>query len=185
MRMDPSYEAEEMEDNMESKFEHVNEMCNTDMPRDFSASLSKFLFREEGGKLTMFQKMQREAVLLLEQRRPHWRKRKQKSASQFLSMFYLVEREVMQSEDEVIKSLFVEAFHSRESYVETVMDEFDETDRIEEKMSSGTVLDVPGYVYNDDDTKTLEMIPLHLQTKSLISMLVLWKYLSLLLDLIR
>ena len=66
-------------------------------------------------------------------------------------MFYLVDREVMQSEDEVIKSLFVEAFQSRESYVETVMDEFDETDRIEEKMSSGTVLDVPGYVYDDDD----------------------------------
>ena len=44
MRMDPSYEAEEMEDNMESMFEHVNEMCNTDMPRDFLASMSKFFF---------------------------------------------------------------------------------------------------------------------------------------------
>ena len=58
MRMDPSYEAEEMEDNMESMFEHVNEMCNTDMPRDFLASMSQFFFREEGEKLTLFQKMQ-------------------------------------------------------------------------------------------------------------------------------
>ena len=151
MRMDPSYEAEEMETNMESMFEHVNEMLSTDMPRDFLASMSKYFFREEGEKFSMFQKMQREAVLLLEQSRPHWRKRKQKSASQFLTMFYLVEKEVLESEDEVVKSLFVEAFHSREAYIETVMEEFDETDRIEEQMSSGTVFDVPGYVYDDDD----------------------------------
>ena len=31
------------------------------------------------------------------------------------------------------------------------MDEFDETDIIEEQMSSGTVFDVPGYGYDDDN----------------------------------
>ena len=40
MRMDPGYEMEEMESNLESMFDHVNEMSNTDTPRDFLAGLS-------------------------------------------------------------------------------------------------------------------------------------------------
>lgn len=149
--MDPIYESEEMETNLESMFEHVNQMANTDMPRDFLASLSKHFFRENGEKFTTFQKFQTEACLLLEQKRPHWRKRKAKSASQFLSMFYLLEKEVMESGDQVAMSLFVEAFNSREAYIESVMAEFDETDELEKKMSSGPTIKVPGFVYDDDD----------------------------------
>ena len=139
-----------METNLESMFEHVNQMANTDMPRDFLASLSKHFFREDGEKFTTFQKLQTEACLLLEQRRPHWRKRKAKSASQFLSMFYLLEKEVMDSKDQVAMNLFVEAFNSREAYVESVMIEFDEIDRLEKQMSSGPAIKVPGFVYDDD-----------------------------------
>ena len=69
--MDPIYESEEMETNLESMFEHVNQMANTDIPRDFLASLSKHFFRENGEKFTTFQKFQTEACLLLEQKRPH------------------------------------------------------------------------------------------------------------------
>ena len=50
MRSDPSYESEEMETNLESMFDHVNEMGNTDMPRDFLASLTKYFFKENGEK---------------------------------------------------------------------------------------------------------------------------------------
>ena len=151
MRMDPTYEAEEMETNMETMFEHVNEMWNTDMPRDYLASMSRHFFLEEGEKYTTFQKFQTEACLLLEQRRPNWRKRKTKSASQFITSFYMIEKDVLESEDNVLKSLFVEAFNSREAYIENVMEEFDETDRIEEMMSSGTAIKIPGYVYDDGD----------------------------------
>ena len=149
--MDPTYEAEEMETNMETMFEHVNEMWNTDMPRDYLASMSRHFFLEEGEKYTTFQKFQTEACLLLEQRRPNWRKRKTKSASQFITSFYMIEKDVLESEDNVLKSLFVEAFNSREAYIENVMEEFDETDRIEEMMSSGTAIKIPGYVYDDGD----------------------------------
>ena len=142
--MDPTYEAEEMETNMETMFEHVNEMWNTDMPRDYLASMSRHFFLEEGEKYTTFQKFQTEACLLLEQRRPNWRKRKTKSASQFITSFYMIEKDVLESEDNVLKSLFVEAFNSREAYIENVMEEFDETDRIEEMMSSGTAIKIPG-----------------------------------------
>ena len=158
MRMDPNYEAEEMETNMESMFEHVNQMCNTDMPRDFLASMTRHFLREDGEKFTTFQKFQTEACLLLEQRRQHWRKRKAKSASQFLSMFYLIEKEVVESQDDVAQSLFVEAFHSREAYVESVMEEFDEIDKIEKKMATGNTIKVPGFVYDEDDDKSEDSI---------------------------
>lgn len=152
MRMDPDYEMEEMETNMENMFDHVNEMTNTDMPRDFLASLSKYFFREEGEKLSGFQKKQMEACLYLEQRRPHWRKRKSNASSQFLSIFYILEDEVMESNDEVAKSLFVEAFNSREAYTENLMAEFDETDKLEKKMSTGHNIKFPGFVYDGDET---------------------------------
>ena len=116
MRMDPGFELEEMETNMESLFDHVNSMSNTDMPRDFLASMCKHFFRMDGEKFSTFQKLQTEACLLLEQRRPHWGKRKAISNSQFLSMFYLLEKEVIDSQDEVAQKLFVEIFNSRVCY---------------------------------------------------------------------
>ena len=51
----------------------------------------------------------------------------------------------MESKDEVAQSLFLEAFHSREAYVESLMEEFDETDRLEKIMSSGNAMSVPGF----------------------------------------
>ena len=151
MRSDPSYESEEMETNLESMFDHVNEMGNTDMPRDFLASLTKYFFKENGEKFTKFQKFQTEACLYLEHRRPHWRKRKAKSASLFLSIFFILEQEMLESNDEVNKRIFVEAFNSRETYLEGLMEEFDETDKLEKKMSSGPSIKVPGFLYDDDD----------------------------------
>ena len=55
MRMDPGYELEEMETNMESLFDHVNSMSNTDMPCDYLASISKHFFRDVGEKFSTFQ----------------------------------------------------------------------------------------------------------------------------------
>ena len=153
MRMDPEYELEEMDINMENMFDHVNSMANTDMPRDFLASLSKHFFRTDGEKYSSFQKFQTEACLVVEHRRPHWRKRKTISSSNLLTMFYILEKEVIDSDDEVAKQLFVEIFNSREAYTESVMKEFDETDKLEKKMMTGTAFKVPGF---DDETSESE-----------------------------
>ena len=153
MRMDPEYELEEMDINMENMFDHVNSMTNTDMPRDFLASLSKHFFRTDGEKYSSFQKFQTEACLVVEQRRPHWRKRKTISSSNLLTMFYILEKEVIDSEDQVAKQLFVEIFHSREAYTDSVMKEFDETDKLEKRMMTGTTFKVPGF---DDDISDSE-----------------------------
>ena len=156
MRMDPGYELEEMETNMESLFDHVNSMSNTDMPRDHLASMSRHFFRDVGEKFSTFQKFQTEACLVLEQRRPHWGKRKAISQSQFLSMYYLLEMEVIESKDEVAQKLFVEIFNSREAYIESVMVEFDETDKLEKKMMSGPTFRVPGFFLDDENDGDLE-----------------------------
>ena len=66
-------------------------MTNVNMPRDFLAKLTKYFFRE-GETLSFFQEAHREAAELMATGRPHWRKRKAKSASLFLSIFYLIEK---------------------------------------------------------------------------------------------
>ena len=58
----------------------------------------------------------------------------------------------MESNDEVSKSLFVEAFHSRDSYIEAVMHEFDETDILEKKMATGHNIKFPGFIYDGEET---------------------------------
>ena len=141
---------------MESLFDHVNSMSNTDMPRDHLASMSRHFFRDVGEKFSTFQKFQTEACLVLEQRRPHWGKRKAISQSQFLSMYYLLEMEVIESKDEVAQKLFVEIFNSREAYIESVMVEFDETDKLEKKMMSGPTFRVPGFFLDDEMDGDLE-----------------------------
>jgi aromatic ring-opening dioxygenase LigB subunit len=46
-------------------------------------------------------------------------------------MFYLLEKEVIESNYEVAKKLFVEIYNSKEAYIEFVMIEFNETDKLE------------------------------------------------------
>ena len=66
-------------------------------------------------------------------------------------MFYLLEKDVTESNDDVAKSLFVEAFNSREAFIEDLMLELDEVDRVEKIMTSGNTIKVPGFVYDDED----------------------------------
>ena len=79
------------------------------------------------------------------------REKRMRQAS-FFYIFYILEDEVMSSNDEVAKSLFVEAFNSREAYTESLMTEFDETDKLEKKMTTGHNIDFPGFIYDGDDS---------------------------------
>lgn len=60
--------------------------------------------------MSFFQEAHREASEIMSHRRPHWNKRKAKSASLFISVFSLVEKEVAESMDDINKELFVEIF---------------------------------------------------------------------------
>ena len=104
MEKDPDYEQEDIGDNCEADVEHVNEMAGMDMPRDFLAGLTKYFIPNEGEEETYFQEADREAREIFDTRRPHWRKRKSKSASLFLSIFFLVEKEVSESNHQVHSS---------------------------------------------------------------------------------
>ena len=64
-----------------------------------------------------------------------FRKRKAKAAALFIAIFLLIADEVLEMDDSVANQLFVEAFGSREFYIEQVMRELDKTDALEEKLS--------------------------------------------------
>ena len=51
---------------------------------------------------------------------------------------------MIESYDEVNKRIFVEAFNSRETYLEGLI----EADKLEKKMSSGPAIKVPGFPYD-------------------------------------
>ena len=124
------------------------------MPRDFLAKLTQYFFRV-GGDLSFFQEAQREASEIMSTRRPHWRKRKAKSASLFLSIFFLIEKEVSDSSDNIVKELFVEAFSSRDEYIDLVMIALDRVDEIEAEMKEGKPMKLPNWTFDsatpDDD----------------------------------
>ena len=164
MEMDPTYEEEDMGDNCESNFEHCNEMMNVNMPRDFLARLTQYFIRGEKEDLSFFQEAQREACEVMSKRRPHWRKRKAKSAALFLSIFFLIEKEVSESQDDVSKELFVEIFSSRDDYIDLVMGALDRIDEIEAQMVDGNPLKIPNWAFGDE-TPDDEPAEEHVQSK--------------------
>ena len=149
MERDPAYEDEDMGENCASNFDHCNEMTNVNMPRDFLAKLTKYFFRE-GETLRFFQEAHREAAELMATRRPHWRKRKAKSASLFLSIFYLIEKEVSDSDDPIVKELFVEAFSGTDDYIDLVMQALNRVDEIEAEMKEEKPMTIPSWTFDND-----------------------------------
>ena len=149
MEKDATYEEEDMGENCESNFEHCNEMSNILMPRGFLAKLTRYFIRSENEHMSFFQEAQREACEIMASRRPHWRKRKSKSAALFISMFFLVEKEVAECEDSISKELFVEAFSSRDYFIDFLMKALDRVDEVEASMSDGVSMKMPSWVYGD------------------------------------
>lgn len=143
MERDTESEGRDTDDNCEADFEQINEMLGLEMPRDFLAGLSKYFFRSEGEENSFFQEAQKEAIAIFHERLPHWRPRKVKSASTFLSIFFLVEREVTESNDETVKELYVEVFGSRDNYIDIVMEAMDKIDEVESVMVEGTPISIP------------------------------------------
>ena len=150
MEKDDTYEEEDIGENCEQNFEHCNEMTSVMMPRDFLAKLTRYFIREEGQQLSFFQEAQREACEIMNTRRPHWRKRKSKSASLFLSMFFLLEKEVSEANDDISKEIFVEIFDSRDKYIEVLMKALDRVDEVEATMAEGTPMAIPSWIYDDN-----------------------------------
>ena len=149
MEKDDTYEEEDIGENCEQNFEHCNQMSGVMMPRDFLAKLTRYFIQEEGQQLSFFQDAQREACEVMASRRPHWRKRKSKSASLFLSMFFLLEKEVAESNDAVNKEIFVEIFDSRDAYIESLMKALDRVDEVEASMTEGTAMRMPSWIFDD------------------------------------
>ena len=149
MEKDAMYEDEDMGENCESNFEHCNEMSNILMPRDFLAKLTRYFIRSENEQLSFFQEAQREACEIMAVRRPHWRKRKSKSAALLISIFFLIEKEVAECDDPISKELFVESFSSRDDFIDILMNALDRVDEVEAAMSEGVSMKMPSWIYGE------------------------------------
>lgn len=156
MEKDPEYEEEDMGDNCESNFEHCNKMATVEMPRDFLAKLTQYFLTNEGQEFSFFQEAHREASEIMYGRRPHWRKRKAKSASLYISIFFLIKKEIDESDDALAKELFVEALSSRDDYIDLVMKALDRVDEIEAKMAEGKAMKLPGWTMDEDENTGVE-----------------------------
>ena len=151
MEKDTAYEDEDIGENCESNFDHCNEMSNIMMPRDFLAKLTRYFIRVEGESMSFFQDAQREACEIMVHWRPHWRKRKSKSGALFISVFFLIEKEVAESEDEISKELFVEAFGCRDDFIDILMKAMDRVDEVEAAMTEGMAMKMPAWIYGEGE----------------------------------
>ena len=151
MEKDPTYEDEEMGESWESNFEYCNEMSSNFMPRDFLAALTRHFIRVSDTELSFFQEAHREASEIMSKQRPHYRKRKAKSSSLFISIYFLIEKEVDDSCDEAVEKLFVEAFGNRDTYINLLMSQLNRVDEIEAVMTEGQAMKLPGWACADGD----------------------------------
>ena len=67
-------------------------------------------------------------------------------------MFFLIEKEVAESEDDISKELFVEAFGCRDDFIDTLMKALDRVDEDEAAMTEGMAMKVPAWIYGDGET---------------------------------
>ena len=117
--------------------------------------MCKYFFRADGEDNSFFQEAHVEAIRIFSSRRPHWRPRKVKSASLFLSIFFLIEKEIADCDDEIVKELYVEVFGSRDDYIDLVMESMDKVDEVESLMVDGSTVRIShwtgGNLQQDDD----------------------------------
>ena len=118
----------------------------------------KYFVRGDGESLTFFQEAHREACEIMAHRRPHWGKRKVKSGSLYISIFFLIEREVALSNNPVCKQMFVEIYHRRDSYIESVMNALNKTDEVEASMKEGQSMNFPPWILDGSDSNDVDSI---------------------------
>ena len=154
MDKDKDYEDGDMGELCDADYELINEMTGIEMPRDALAALNKYFFRSEGESTSFFQDCHKEATEVIMARRPHWRPRKAKSTANFLSIFYLVQKEVAEKEvaDPSITELNFEAFDSKQAFEDMLMSALDKTDEVERLMTEDS--SAPNRSTNEDFEKS-------------------------------
>ena len=81
-----------------------------------------------------------------------------KSAALFLSIFFLIEKEVAECGESFIKELFVEIFLSRDDYIEMFNTAMDRIDKVEAALREGSPMNLPAWI--DDRNPETEEEPL-------------------------
>merc|ERR1711954_468457 len=121
------------------------------MPRDYMAGLTQYFFPEDGKLKCPFLEFQMESVAVISARLPHWPNRKVIGNSLYQTVFSMIQDTVEKSNDDIAKELFVEAFHSREKFIEVLLDNLEKVDRVEQEMKDGTKMrtHVPDWLFDE------------------------------------
>ena len=140
--MDPDPDHEQLEAETLSNFhaEHVNALASVFKPLDFVARLYKNFFKLEGAAFTKYQDFQVESTEIISNMVPEWRNRKSNAFAHFISTYTMVGVKVVPTLDEVSQRLNVEAFLSREEFINLVLEMIEKTKQLEEKLSKKEIV---------------------------------------------
>ena len=126
-------DVQSLEDIYDEKTAFKAAMNDPGVPRDFLAKVA-CRFIQKPGQKSEFQIHHKTALLLLAQVKPDYDSRKLECYALPLAMFLLLEKEVLEKEDETVTRLFVEAFKDRDCVIDGLRIEMDKVDLLMESM---------------------------------------------------
>ena len=146
--------ADEFDELCDAEADHVEAMHDRNACRDFLAKMTSHFLKEDGKK-TSFQEKHKAARGLMADLKPDYGNRKLKCYSLSLASFLMIEEEVKKENDEDTNRLFVDVYKDRATFVNSVKENCDKTDKVLEKMgkrrfSSKSNVD-DAVVYDDYD----------------------------------
>ena len=119
----------DIEDAYDSEAEHADAMDDNQLCRDFLAKMtSKFL--KNKNKKSNFQQKHQAACGIISEMKSAYGSRKVKCYALPLCCFLMLEEEVEELEDREIEQLFVEVYKDRASFIETLLECLEKTDKL-------------------------------------------------------
>ena len=119
----------DIEDAYEAEAEHADAMDDNVLCRDFFAKMSSKFLKNRGEK-SVFQEKHQAACGILAELKPGYGNRKIKCYALVLCSFLLIEEEVEEIASKEIQRMFVEVYKDRATFIKTIIQCFDKTDKL-------------------------------------------------------
>ena len=94
-------------------------------------SLLRYFVPPGPGKKSIFQELQKEGFIIIQNKFPRWGPRKSKSNALIYAFFRIIQEEVKLSNDKVCEELFVHAFKDRDAFEDALLEELAKVDEYE------------------------------------------------------
>jgi hypothetical protein len=114
---------------------HTTAMADSFLPRDYLASLHKYMLYEEGSEETEFQNIHLAACELLDEKRPGYNPRRNESYSIPLAFLMLIKKDVEKKDDDGLKRLFVDIFGDQQSFLQNYAEHLEKADAVFDQLT--------------------------------------------------